>query len=336
MQKALEKLKEKIDEILKFNEVLIINDYDIDSCASASILWRILKVNGIKVEHLTLSKGVEDKIIQELKDKNPEKVVVVDYVPTEELAKELSNFSTTILDHHTHEKHLEILDYYTTGSFDVKYAALSYWLYLVSKEYEIGDIEWLAELGCFWDKCMENTEFYEEDVYSKKMDEMLPFNIFVSYTQIEGAEKMVEIFNNSSDFNQALENIKMDNLYIVAEKKFREEFEKISNSKKEYPEIYLNIFDVKTEFKHMRVFVDCITYQNSGTHIFILNEVTRYKFSFRTSLDINLVNIIRKLSEKIPDFNGGGHPKACGAMLSNGNIEKFIESFIEEYKKVIP
>ncbi len=335
MQEALQKLKEKIDSILEYNRVLIINDYDIDSCASASILWRILRMNNIEVEHLTLSKGIENKIIEKLKEKNPEKIVVVDYVPTKELTEELKNFSTTILDHHTHEEHLNVLDYYTTSDFDVKYAALSYWLYLISKEYEIKNVEWLAELGCFWDKCMENTEFYEENVYSKKMDKMLPFNIFASYTQTIGAERLVQLFNNSSDIEEALDNIKNTKGYEKSFETFKHELGFIEASKKEYPEIKLNIFDVNTKFKHMRVFVDYITYQNEGTHIFVLNEIIRYKFSFRTSLEINLVKIIRNLSEKIPEFGGGGHPKACGAMLKSNKIENFLEEFLKEYKKAI-
>ncbi len=335
MQKALDKLNEKIKDILKHNYVVIINDYDIDSCASASILWRILKMNGVNVEHLTLSKGVEKRILNKLKEKNPDKVVVVDYVPSKELTEELNNFSTTILDHHTHEEHLDVLDYYTTSDFDVKYAALSYWLYLISKEYEIKNVEWLAELGCFWDKCMENTEFYKENVYVTKMDKMLPFNIFASHTQTRGAEKLVQLFNNSSGIEEALDNIKNTKGYEKSFETFKHELGFIEASKREYPEIKLNVFDVNTKFKHMRVFVDYITYQNEGTHIFVLNEITRYKFSFRTSLDINLVRIIRTLSEKLPEFGGGGHPKACGAMLKNDNLEKFLEMFIEEYKKVI-
>ncbi len=335
MQKAVEELKKKINELLNFNKILIINDYDIDSCASASILYRILKTNNVEVEHLTLSKGVENRIIEKLKEKNPEKIVVVDYVPTEELAEELKHFSTTILDHHTHEKHLEKLDYYTTADFTKTYAALSYWLYLVSKEYNIEKIEWLAELGCFWDKCMENTEFYEKDVYKKKMDKMIPFNIFVSFTQTRGAEKIVEVFNTSSDFEDALEKIKNSENYKKSKETFEHELGYIEASKKEYEELNLNIFYVNTKFKHMRVFVDYITFQNKGTHIFILNEITRFKFSFRTSLEINLVEIIRNLSEKIPEFGGGGHPKACGGMLKNREIENFLKMFKEEYKKIM-
>ncbi|MCD6575728.1 MAG: DHH family phosphoesterase [Nanoarchaeota archaeon] len=334
-KKALEALKEKIKSLTKYNEVVIVNDYDIDSCASASILWRILKKNGVNVKHITLSKGYEEIIAQKLKKMNPEKIVIVDYVPGRKFIDELSDMNITILDHHMHEEFLEKVDYYTTMDYIDLYAALSYWLYHAAKDFGIKNVEWLGRLGCFWDKCMENTEFYEKDIYKKEMEKMLPFNIMTSFSQTKGASKMVEIFDSSSSFEEAYEKVISDYDYIHAKKVFDEELQDVMFSRKAYPDIKLNIYFVKTRFKHMRVFVDYITYQSEGTQVFILNEITRFKFSFRTTLDINLVEILRKLAKKFPNFTGGGHKKACGALLFGENVEELLNEFIKEYKKAI-
>lgn len=331
MQKEIKILKKKIDPLFKFREILVINDYDIDSCSSASILWRILRKNNVKVKHMTISKGIENIIYEKIKKENPEKIVILDYVPEKEFVNKVKDYPTTLLDHHIHEKKLEVLDYFTMADYSKKYIALSYWLYLAAKDYGIKNIEWLAKLGCFWDKCIENTEFYEEGIYEKEMEEMLPFNIMVCFTQTRGASKMVEIFNTSSNFKDALEKVKSNKDYIVARKIFDEDLKNIFYSRKAYPEIKLNTYFVKTKFKHMRVFVDLITYRNPGTHVFILNEITRYKFSFRTTLNINLVEIIRKLSKEIPEFTGGGHKQACGAMLFSEDVDELLNAFIKEY-----
>jgi hypothetical protein len=335
MQKAITVLKEKIASLLKFKKVTIVSDYDIDSCASASILWRILKKNNVDVEHVILSKGIENIVLEKIKKMNPEKIVIVDYVPGKDFAREIKNYPVTVLDLHEHEKYLDDVDYFTTTDYSKKYAALAYWLYVVSKEYDIINIEWLARLGCFWDKCMENTEFDIDDVYRKEMDIMLPFNLIVSFSQTRGASKMVEIFSSSNSFEIALENAKASTEYIQAKRVFDDELKNVMFSRQAYPDIKLNVYWVRTKFKHMRVFVDYITFTTIGTNVFVLDEANRFKFSLRTSLEINLVEIIRAISKIIPEFSGGGHNKACGAMLFNENVENLLNVFIEEYKKVI-
>jgi oligoribonuclease NrnB/cAMP/cGMP phosphodiesterase (DHH superfamily) len=332
---ALNALKERIKFLLKHKTITIVNDYDIDSCASASILWRILESNGIKVEHITLSKGFENIIAEKIKKRNPERIVIVDYVPSREFMKQINGIPTTILDHHQHEDFLENVDYYTTTDYCDLYAALSYWLYHIAKAFGVKNVEWLGRLGCFWDKCMENTEFFEEGVYKKEMEKMLPFNIMTSYSQIKGASKMVSIFDESSSFEEAYEKVISHPDYMHAKKVFEEELREVMSSRKSFPNIKLNIYFVKTKFKHIRVYVDYITYQSEGTNIFVLNENTRFKFSFRTTLDINLVEILRELSKEFPNFSGGGHKKACGAMLKGENVEELLDAFIKKYKEKI-
>ena len=179
-----------------------------------------------------------------------------------------------------------------------------------------------------WDKLNEWSLKTKKNLWSH-------FNLVVSFSQTSGAARMVEIFNSSSSFEEAIDKVKSSQTYISAKKIFDEEFKNIKFSRKSYPDIKLNIYWVNTRFKHMRVFVDYITFLNLGTNIFILNEITKFKFSFRTSLDINFVEIIREISKENLDFSGGGHPKACGAMLFNENVEELLDVFIKKYKKAI-
>jgi oligoribonuclease NrnB/cAMP/cGMP phosphodiesterase (DHH superfamily) len=55
----------------------------------------------------------------------------------------------------------------------------------------------------------------------------------------------------------------------------------------------------------------------------------------RTSLDINLVELINRLKKKFPNFGGGGHKHACGALLLGENVEEFLAEFINEYSNML-
>jgi nanoRNase/pAp phosphatase (c-di-AMP/oligoRNAs hydrolase) len=97
----------------------------------------------------------------------------------------------------------------------------------------------------------------------------------------------------------------------------------------------LNVYWIKTKFKHIRIYVDYITYTTPGTHVFVLDESIRFKLSFRTSLDINLEKIIKELAKEDKNFGGGGHAQACGAMLKNENVEELLNNFIKKYREAM-
>ncbi|MCD6547195.1 MAG: DHH family phosphoesterase [Nanoarchaeota archaeon] len=331
MQKVVETIKQMIKNLEHFQRVLVVYHFDVDGCVSASILWRIFNKLKINAEFFPATRGHEDIVINKVKKNGYEKIILVDYVPGEKLSKELMEYNVDVIDHHQHEKHLEVFNYLTTADFGYE-VSTSYTLSKVAEEFGIKELEWLAFLGAFWDKCLEKTEFYKKGIYKEKMNEMLPFNLVVSFTQTRGSIELFEILNSSKNEEEALEKVKELETYKVAKKTFDNEFEKINTSKKEYKDISLEIYFVKTKFKHIRIYVDYITYSGEGTFIFILDEKTRYKFSFRTTFNINLVEIIRKLSKKIKNFNGGGHPQACGGILMGRNLNELIEEFIKEYK----
>jgi single-stranded DNA-specific DHH superfamily exonuclease len=334
MQKSIKELKRRIKEWEKFSEITVVHHFDMDGCCSASLLYRLFNKLNIKGYFIPATIGFEQVVIEKLKKQNPEKVLLVDYIPGSDLIAALKGYNVEIIDHHHHEKHLEVFDYFTSIDFDT-HVSVSYLLYCALKELGFENLGWIAEIGAFWDKCLEETEFWKKDVYKKELANMLPFNLVVSFTQTKGASKIVTILDESSSFDEAIEKVKESEDYKIAKDVFEKEFREVEFSRKAYPDIKLNMYWIKTRFKHIRVYVDYISYQKTGTNIFILNEDSQFKFSFRTSLDINLVNIVRNLAGKVPDFGGGGHTHACGGLLRNENVEGFLDEFIKEYRKAI-
>jgi oligoribonuclease NrnB/cAMP/cGMP phosphodiesterase (DHH superfamily) len=258
--------------------------------------------------------------------------VLVDYVPGDDFTAFLKNYKTEIIDHHVHEKHLEQFDYFTSADYKLEFS-ISYLLSLAAEKLGVKDVKWLGRIGAFWDKCLEGTEFYVENIYKDEINNLLPFNLLVSFSQTKGSERLLTMLNESSDIEEAMSKIRESDDYRRAKETFENELKDIKFSRKYFSDIKLSIFWVRTKFKHIRIFVDYITYTTPGTHIFVLDESSRFKLSLRTSSDVNLVDLVREIAAEDKNFSGGGHPKACGAMLRNENIEELLDKLIEKYRK---
>lgn len=327
----LEKILEKIKECAKYSNIAVIYDFDVDGCASASIIWRAFQAMHIQATFYPNTRSFQNITIERIRKQNPDKIVTVDHVPDNELTEFLKNYNTTVLDHHLHEKHLEVLDYLTAADYNLK-GSMCYVLYKSLKS-KLKDAEWIVKLSLFWDKCLEYTEFYKEGIYQEELETYMPFNLVVCLTQVKGSEKMLELLNQCANLEEALGKIRMLEDYRRAKSTFDEELKDILFSRRTFTDIRLNIYWVKTKFKHMRIYVDYITYSKEGTNIFIINEVTQFKFSFRTSLEIDLVKIIKKIHEDFKEFSGGGHAKACGAILRSEQAEEILDKFIALYRE---
>lgn len=334
MQKAITELKKRLERLKNEENVLVVYHFDVDGCAAASILWRIFQQQNVISDFFPATRGFEQIVADKIKRKNPSKVILVDYVPGPEISGFLENYNTEVLDHHTHEEFLEKFDYFTSVDYGTS-MSISYLLSVAAEELGIPNVKWLGHIGAYWDKTLEKTEFFKENIYSDEINNMMPFNLVVSLTQTKGSEKLFQILNESASLDEALERVKSNEDYVRAKELFDEELRDIKFSRKYLSDIKLSMYWVRTRFKHIRIYVDYITYTTAGTHIFILDETSRFKLSFRTSLNINLVDIIRELASEDKNFSGGGHPQACGAMLKNENIEELLNKFIEKYRKLI-
>ncbi|MDD5182281.1 MAG: DHHA1 domain-containing protein [Candidatus Nanoarchaeia archaeon] len=334
VQKAITELKKRIEQLREKQNIAVVYHFDVDGCASASLLWRYFELNHISAKFFPATRGFEIVTIERITKFQPDKIVLVDYIPGQEMVEFLKSYDAEIIDHHMHEKHLEAFDYYTSADAGIS-AAVSYTISRAMEELGVRNIKWLGKVGSFWDKTMEQTEFYYDGVYEKELESMMPFNLIVGLTHTKGSEHLFEVFNKSSTFEDAIEAVTSLDDYKKAAQIFKEELKEIEFSRKEYPQIKLCVYWVKTRFKHIRIYVDYITYRSPGTKLFILNENVRFKFSIRTSLGINLVELVRDISKEYKNFSGGGHPQACGAMLVGENIDDVLNDFIEKYKKLV-
>jgi single-stranded DNA-specific DHH superfamily exonuclease len=331
-EEVIKKLKNRIEKLKEKENVAVVYHFDVDGCAAASLLWRYFQKHNITSKFFPATRGFEAVTTERISKFAPDKIILVDYIPGDELIRFIRNYDAEFIDHHVHEEHLEIFDYYTTAD-DSFSAAISYSLTKAMEELDINNINWLGKVGSFWDKTLELTDEYYDGIYEKEIEDMLPFNLVVNLSHTKGSERLFEVFNMSSSFEEAIEKIKDTDDYHRASEIFKKEYREIEFSRKEYPNLQLSIYWVRTQFKHIRIYVDYISYLKKGTKIFVLDENIRFKFSFRTSLDINLIDIIREMHLENDKFSGGGHPQACGAMLNGENVEEIISLFIDKYKK---
>lgn len=333
-KKVTEEIIKRIEKLKNEEKIFIAYHFDVDGCASASILWRILQGFGLLTEFCPVTRGFEQVAMEKIRKSEPSKVLLVDYVPGEDFVRFLEKYNTEVMDHHTHEDFLEKFEYFTSADYELN-DSISYLLSMAAENLGVKKVKWLGHIGAFWDKCLESTEFYREGAYREDMEKMLPFNLLVNLTQIKGSERLFQVLNESSDMEEALEKIKEIDDYKRAKKIFEDESKDIKFSRKYYSDIKLSIYWVKTRFKHIRMHVDFITYTTPGTHVFVLDENTRFKLSFRTSLNINIQKIVKEITKENKNFSGGGHPQACGGMLKSENIEELLSTFIEKYRKII-
>ena len=222
MQKTIAELKKRIEKLVDKQNIAVVYHFDVDGCASASLLWRFFEINHISAKFFPATRGFEIVTIERITKFQPDKIVLVDYIPGNEMIEFLKSYDTEILDHHTHEKHLEIFDYYTSADKGVT-AAVSYAIAKTMQEIGLKNVEWLGKVGSFWDKTLEQTEFYYDGIYEKELDAMMPFNLLVGLTHTKGSEHLFEAFNKSSSFEEAIEAVTMLDDYKKAAEIFKTE-----------------------------------------------------------------------------------------------------------------
>ena len=318
MDKLLEEIHKRIEKIE--DGAMVIYHFDIDGVASASIIWRILQMKHIHAIYEPATNGWEDVLVEKIKKHNPKQIVFLDYAPRG-YAEKIDNYEVIIIDHHEEDKMPKSFDYFTSARIKRGFA-ISYLIAKTAKKYYNIDVDWLGFLGSFWDKALEATEFWEEDAYGKFIDELLPFNLVVSLTKISGSKKMLKIFNESNSVEDALEKVKKLDDY----KKAKEIFEEEISSFNEYKIGDVKAIEMRTKFKHIRVYVDYLTFKENGILVFVLPEHGRTKFSFRSS-KVEIIDAVKQLEKEFPDFTGGGHKHACGGMIKSENYKKVIERF---------
>jgi single-stranded DNA-specific DHH superfamily exonuclease len=329
--KGLSEIKKRLKDATKFTNVAVVYDFDIDGCTSAALLWRFFMKENVNAKYYPTTRGFQNVTMERIRKQNPDKIITVDHVPDEELTDFLANYNLSVLDHHPHIARFEKVDYVTAHDHGIG-GSMGYVLFK-ALEKELKDVDWIVKLGLFWDKAFEGTEFYEEGIYRRDLEKYLPFNLVASFTQVRGAEKVFEVLKESSSFEEADEKIRKLDDYKNAKETFDNELKEIKFSRKSFPDIKLDIYWMKTKFKHIRVYVDYITFSKEGTNIFVLNEVTQFKFSFRTAFNIDFLKVIAEVNKEFPSFTGGGHAKACGAVLRNEQVEEVLSKFIEAYKE---
>jgi len=321
---------EKVEKILKekVESCFVLYHFDVDGCGAAAYIKKIFYKIKKKAKFYPITRGrVEENLYEKILKRNPKQIIVVDYVPSKEFVEKLKGYNLKIIDHHVRESYLGE-NYITSQDYGIN-QCMGYLLYKIAKKYGINQ-KYIAEVSSFWDKTLEFTEFWQENAYKKKMKLFLPFNLLVSYTQVMGSRQLMEILFSAKSLKEAIERINMIPEYVEAESEFKNEIQRMEREEIDGIEVlYIN----KSRFKHIRIFVDYITYTNDGTFLFVLKEKGRCKFSFRTTKEIDLLSIVKEIEKNVKGFSGGGHKKACGGMIKKEDPEEVIEEFVKLYRK---
>ena len=318
----LKEIKDRIEKIE--NDSFIIYHFDVDGVASASCIWRVLKKKYINAKFEPITNGWEDVVIDKIKKHNPKQIIFLDYTP-ERIKDKIKDYQVIIIDHHEVEKLPKSFDYFTSSIYERGFA-ISYLISKTVEKFYGFKCDWLGFLGSYWDKCLEKTEYWNENSYRDLMNKFLPFNLLVSFTKIKGSIKLLKIFNESDSIEDARKKVIESNDYKNAKKIFEEEKRNIKIEKDDG----VKIIYLKTKFKHIRIYVDYFTFTEPGTYIFVLKEKGRTKFSFRSNK--NILKIVKKIEDEIDDFSGGGHENACGGMLKDENEKIVIEKFLKYFR----
>lgn len=328
--KLLRKFSKDVKKhIENFNTIKIFFDSDVDGLMSAIITFNTLKSLKKKVLFKNLERDEITKTLKGLKNKKS-LYIFLDFSLSEEILKEVrdKNLKIIWIDHH------KITTFSTKGIIYINpllanqkvYIPTSAVCYLIFDRINIKTENLLfASIGIVADKGENDCkEIIEKAKRIFKIDD----NKLQEY-----AKKINSLFvlrKNISKYFKKLLNIK----YLESEelnklfKRVENEIEKeIKNFEKKHVKIKKFLVYKITSKMKIRGTLASILSENFEDNIIVILEDSKDKvyISFRAGkkINIDLLETLKKIKTDFISF--GGHKKACGAIISKKNINKFLK-----------
>lgn len=359
-------LEEEVKKIKSGDKICIIHHDDGDGCTSAAMLSIIIyRLNG-QLPYLFPIRGpnnLSKNLIRQLKTINPDFVFTLD-VTIE--PKKLNIFNGLILDHHiTKIPSKENMLYINPRVFetdDSKVPPTSYMIYLLSKRLTKNEkMAWIAAIGITEDHRVElckdlfieaegeypnlfkiekiQQEYVEKSIFGEMWDMVRSGRMM---NKVNGAKVAVQALIECKDSPDKFINGLTQNSYTL-----RKFYEKIN---KEAQKILLNAKITGKFFEDKKVLIYEAQMSNINSITSFASDKLRQaypdwivcvvgrefgtqnkKISIRleqNKRDVDLVSIIEKIKEKMPNVKGGGHKSAVGISLPSKDLKKFFKEFL--------
>jgi single-stranded DNA-specific DHH superfamily exonuclease len=359
-------LENEVKKVKSGDRVCLIHHDDADGCTSAAIFSILIFRLTNQFPELLPVRGPNNlsrNFLSKLKMMNPDFVFTLDVTID---PKKLSLFNGFILDHHMQNiPSRENMIYINPRSFeneDEKVPCTSCIIYkLVKKIFPEEKISWIAAIGVTEDHRVEickeiflnvNKE-YPGFFKAEKIDqENVEKSIFGELWDMVRSGRMIKRTSGAKIAVQALIECKDDpnkfvnglttnsytlrKFYEAINKETQKILEEVLRNGKFYDDKRVIVYEARmsninslTSFASDKLrqkypdWIVCVVGREYGTQ--------NKKISIRleqSRRNVNLVEVVNKIKEVIPEVKGGGHKSAVGVSLPKNSLNKFFKLFL--------
>ena len=357
-------LKDEVRNVQSGNKVCIIHHDDADGCTSAALFSILLfKLTNQFPELLPIRgpNNITKNFIMKLKTINPDFVFTLD-VTIE--PKKLGVFNGFILDHHIQsiqsKNNMKYINPRDFENIDEYVPPTSYMIYKLLKSFFPEErVSWIAAIGITEDHRVELCMDVFEDV-RREFNNLIDFkditqknvekSIFGELWDMVRSGRMIKRNNGAIVVVSALIECKNDpgkflngigtNAYVVRrfyesiERENRKILDDVKNNGKFIIDKKILVYEAKqsninsvTSFASDKLrqrypeWIICVIGRDRGFNV---------KLSIRIEqsiINLDLVDIIKKIKNEMPTIKGGGHKSAVGVTLPKNELKRFLELF---------
>ncbi|MEM0143283.1 MAG: DHHA1 domain-containing protein [Candidatus Parvarchaeum sp.] len=347
--KKSESIKSVRDFVSKNNDFTVFYHLDTDGIVSAALLTAALKKLN-KAIYYYRPTNYEDYKKMDMQEYS-KNIIICDMQIREEQLPLFKDKNLCIIDHHQ-IINAELLAYANPKIWgDNTYTPCSLLVYRIFEQ-EIKELDWASAIGLVGDSGgKENSDFVKKtaDKYKIKIgkDEFMYDNDFGkaagmigSMTTLynrEGADEALGILINSTSITEVINNQKL----IFADKKVREELERLKMDFKENAQKFGKIYFYELDQKKKRYSSTLVTELSFDKEYYGNVLVFMTKINARTvrlnlranGVEIRLPVMLNNIFQKMKG-EGGGHDKASGGSIDYKDVEKFKKLFLEEASNI--
>jgi single-stranded DNA-specific DHH superfamily exonuclease len=318
------------------DKIALISHTDADGLCSAVIAGKVIKPDYTRF--FNYKPGDFDFIIDELKKRKINKVIMLDFVTDNLNIKEIEKFTDIlIIDHHIFKEDLNS-EKTVFIKAESRYPACYMCYYLFSKIQKIPG--WIAALGILGDNPHKyNQNNCDEVCRDFELDNFELDNIKDLWKNLEDINFALAYFGDDKKrvYDILIKSKEIGDLeFGEYSDRVREEFylglEKFEKEKEVYGNLI--VFHARLKYPIKYLLINKISSENKDkTFAFIKDDGGYISVSLR-SQKINCRDLLRVSMEGIPDSDGGGHSNAAGGSVPKKYLSKFKESMINAYREV--
>ncbi|HIH13267.1 TPA: DHH family phosphoesterase [Candidatus Woesearchaeota archaeon] len=335
--------------------LLLIHDVDPDGVSSGKILLEALQKIGISISQ-RLPGNERNNLFNEstlkiIKENNITTILTTDinlfssgYLQKQE---ELKGITFIVFDHHEAPLNVppSILYFHPLPTFGFpdsgQYCTSKLVYDLLSNLVDLHELDWVASIGIIadanyktWHELVDQTlQKLELPITKNPFDSKLArVGTYLSYALItneKAAREAIEIYFNSSSYQQALEGLEK---FSGVEK----EFNKWMHNWAQHAEYHHDVIFVhlKSKYKINSIFSSKLSFKDPSTTYVVYSPNHKDKDILNFSLrrqdgKIDISKILKTMVLQIPGMTGGGHKQASGAQCQRQDFPKFKELFLQ-------